>query len=312
MRARTIRRMLAIDPRKLALEGRCFPAGEPATRNALEEVVNAFAAGYNQALTAPVEGLSFRGLPPELHGFAFEGAAMSTALLDQLTLTGGRGLRELVSGPGERYIHLIHVGAGWAYARLRRRPWAGVNFAQPLLGWLAWDGWGFHQAFFKPGAVFVRQAVERRAVRPVRDQGVGRALWFYAGADVARIARLIGGFPAERRPDLWAGIGLAAAYTGAQHARALDELLVAADGYRDHLAQGAAFAAKARFLSGIVPDGCASAIEAITGADVETAAAWTDASLARVVRQADSPQAYESWRAGVRDAWTLRAQGVTS
>ncbi|RVX39776.1 uncharacterized protein DUF1702 [Nonomuraea polychroma] len=310
-----IRRMLAIGPRKLALEGRCHPAEAPETQRALEEVVKAFAVGYNTALAGPTGELTFPDLPRELRGFAFEGAAMSTALVDQLTMGGGRGLRELAAGAGERYIHLIHVGAGWAYARLRRRPWAGTEFAHPLLGWLAWDGWGFHQAFFHPQAVFVRQAVERRgrgSVQPIRDQGAGRALWFYAGANVARIAGIIGGFPAGRRRDLWAGIGLAAAYTGARQGPAVDELLTAADGYRDHLAQGAAFAAKARVLSGVMPSGCAAAVEAITGVDAETAADWTDGALSHAIRFPDSPDAYEMWRAGIRDAWNLRAHGVAS
>ena len=171
-----------------------------------------------------------------------------------ITFSGGRRLRDMVHKGGEQYTHLIHVGVGWAFARLHRRPWLAVRFGEPVLCWLAWDGCGFHQAYFDIRDVVDRQWVERAArgeVRPIRDQGSGRALWFYAGADPVRLATIIGNFPEQRRPDLWAGIGLAASYTEDQSADVVEKLACAADGCRGHLGQGAAFAAKAHFLSGV-------------------------------------------------------------
>src|SRR3712207_8380154 len=46
------------------------------------------------------------------------------------------------------------------------------------------------------------------------DQGLGRSLWFVQGADVRRIPATVNAFPAERRPDLWSGLGLACGYAG--------------------------------------------------------------------------------------------------
>jgi hypothetical protein len=288
-----------------------FISAEPDVKSRLDAVVESFAAGYNHAI-APWTGTNLADLPIELRGFAVEGAAMSCALADMITFSGGRRLRELAHDYGDRYTHLIHVGMGWAFARLHRRPWRGMGFGEPVLRWLAWDGWGFHEAFFGARDVLQRQSVERAArgeVRPIRDQGAGRALWFYAGADPGRIATIIGSFPEQRRSDLWAGIGLAASYTGAQPADAVAELARAAGGYRDHLGQGAAFAAKAHVLSGEVPKAAAEAIEVLAGAEPAVAAAWTESSLREAFGEgADTVATYQRWRARTRDAF-MRYQG---
>lgn len=302
-----IRRMLALTPSRLLLEPYEPLAPNAGARRDLDAVVNSFATGYNAALDVSRGALDLSHVPAAMRGFAYEGAAMSRCLLDLFTGTRGRRLSGLMAGDGVRYIHLIHVGAGWAFARLRLRPWRGVAFGTPFLRWLAWDGWGFHQAYFGPERVFVRQRIERAAagdVRPIRDQGVGRALWFYAAADPGSIAGLVAGFPADRRPDLWAGIGLAASYTGVRTPAELTPLLDAAAGHRDHLAQGAAFAAKAHSLAGEVPARSAVVIEALTGTDPATAAGWTDTALAAATRHGpDGPGGYELWRASVRREW---------
>lgn len=310
-----ILRPLTLDARKLT-EGNGGAAKTDAEpRQVLDSVVGAFAAGYNAALTTSRGALELPQVPRDLRGFAYEGAAMSRTILDLVTLSRGRRIGGLADGTGRDYIHLIHVGAGWAFARLRLSPWRAVRFGDPMLRWLAWDGWGFHQAYFHPRAVVLEGRVERAArgpVREIRDQGVGRALWFHASADPARIGRVIGTFSPDRRSDLWAGIGLAASYTGAQPPERLAELLRGADGYHDHLAQGSAFAAKAHLQAGHMPAGSATAIEMLTGADPLTAASWTDTSLAVAGRSGAGPENYELWRAGVRRAWARQKGGVRS
>jgi enediyne biosynthesis protein E3 len=309
-----LRRPLALDPNDLDLLRRGFSPASPAVQSILNNVVGSFAAGYNAALEHEPHELTFATLSAGLTGFAYEGAAMSTTLLDLLTGTRGRRLAALERASGQRYTHLIHVGAGWAFAQMRLRPWTGVHFGRSPLHWLAWDGWGFHQAFFRPVPVFAGQIerAARKETRPIRDQGVGRALWFYAGADPTRIAGVIATFAPDRRADLWAGIGLAAAYTGAQSADALQELLKVSIGFHHHLAQGAAFAAKAHHLSGIVTPQVSSAVKILTGADPETAAEWTDASLRAVANHDHTPRAYEDWRAGIRRTWAVHTGGVTA
>jgi hypothetical protein len=299
-------RLLTLDDKQLSKGHSLAVDADPEVRLVLDSVVRSFATGYNTALATPRGTVSLTEMPHEFRGFAFEGAAMSRTLLDVITLTRGRRLGELACGPGQAYPHLIHVGAGWAFARLHISPWRMVRYGEPLLRWLAWDGLGFHQAYFHPRAVLLQHKLERvtsSSVRSIRDQGAGRALWFYTTAEPARIAEIIGSFPSNRRPDLWAGIGLAAAYTGAQPPNRLSEVLDSAEGQAAHVAQGAAFAAKAHLVSGQVPPRSAAAIETLTGADPETAAQWTDESLAEAARGDDSPAGYERWRAGIRRIW---------
>jgi hypothetical protein len=311
MTAPALGHLLQLRPRQLDVARRELIPAVPLVQARLDAVVESFAAGYNDAV-APWAGRNLIDIPDDLRGFAVEGAAMSCTLADMITFSGGRRLRALAHDRGDRYMHLIYVGAGWAFARLHRRPWLGVRFGEPVLRWLAWDGWGFHQAFFNAREVLERHSVERTArgmVRPIRDQGVGRALWFYAGADPARIATTIGNFPEQRRSDLWAGIGLAASYTGAQPADVVEKLASTADGYRDHLGQGAAFAAKAHLRSGEVPVAAAEAIEILAGAKPAVAAAWTDSCLREAVAHGtDDVDTYQRWRAGIRDTF-MRHQG---
>jgi hypothetical protein len=292
----------------------------------LNDVIRSFANGYNAGLHNPLGPIELSGIPHRLRGFAVEGAAMSRTLLDLLTLGRGRRLRSLATAHGDRYIHLVYVGAGWAFARLRLPPWtatplrgwSGVPFGgdAPVLRHLAWDGWGFHQAFFRADRVFGRHRVEvpaRGGARPVRDQGVGRALWFHARAEPERTGEIIATFPEPRRPDLWAGVGLAASYTGVLAPGQYDTMLGQAGDFRAALGQGAAFAAKAHLLSGTIPPDSRACVEALTGCPAETAADWTDEALRRVMDSEGRRDIgeYQRWRALIQAAWSRQNGGVS-
>jgi hypothetical protein len=193
------------------------------------------------------------------------------------------------------------VGAGWALARLRRRPWRRLAL-DPLLRWLAIDGYGFHSAFFGHRRV-VRERIEPRQLhgyqRRAFDQGVGRGLWFIETANPERIAATIGTFDSPRRPDLWSGAALAAAYAGGVGNRGYEQLAQLGDEYRPHLAQGVVFAAAARAQANNVIPQTETACQVICGIDASNAAALTEEALARVPRDG-SGEAYESWRAAIR------------
>ncbi|RFU43646.1 DUF1702 family protein [Actinomadura logoneensis] len=318
-------RPLVLDDRSIRLDKTGHLPGDPEVRRRLEGVVAAFAAGYGAGLasgrgplepdapTAPGTAPAPAGVPAALAGFAYEGAAMSRALLDVLTGTRGRRVAGLLEGPGRRHFHLVHVGIGWAYSRLRLRPWSGVPGARGLPRWLAWDGWGFHQAYVRPGPVFYEHRVERGArgpAMPVRDQGAGRALWFHTCADPETVGRVIAGFPPHRRGDLWSGVGLAAAYTGVRPPDVLASLLRIAEGHRADLAQGAAFAAKARVLAGEVPGDVRDAIETLCSASPATAAKWTDIAHDEAADHGDSLEDYQYWRTLVRREWRRHDGGL--
>ena len=130
-------------------------AGAAPARVGLERVTDGFIAGYNamlepEALAALRARLAER--PAALHGFVVEGAAMGAAIRDGLSLRGGC-LDALLSVHGARFGYLIHVGAGWARARLPWRRGAIRGALHPLLNALSLDGQGFHDAFFAPAKV---------------------------------------------------------------------------------------------------------------------------------------------------------------
>jgi len=221
-------RLLGIDPEETSFDRRGF-TGADAARARLELVGRTFVRGYRAALvddTPSRLGETLDSVEAERRGFAYEGAAMALALLDQLLLSRRhRRFAAFIAGPASAHVYMAHVCAGWAFAQLRRGPRATQGL-DPLLRWLAVDGYGFHRGYFGPS----RHPLEHRA--PMRfsgyslrafDQGLGRSLWFATGGDLTRATEAIGRFPPTRRPDLWSGLGLAVAYAG----RASSELLTA-------------------------------------------------------------------------------------
>lgn len=295
--------LFGISPREVTFARRGFRGGDRGARERLERIGATFLLGYHAALEQDEPS----ALAPQLHrvdaelqGFAFEGAAMGLALLDHLLPRPRRRkrLQTFLEGPGEAHIYMAHIGVGWVLARLRRRVEPTLARLDPVLRWLVVDGYGFHEGYFSWRPSVDGQARPPRVsgyARRVFDQGLGRSLWFVEGADVARIRATIGAFPLERRADLWSGVGLACAYAGAVARDAVEALQVAAGPYRLHLAQGAAFAAKARQRAGNPAPHTEFACQVLCGLPADTAANITDAALRNLPLDGEEP-AYEIWR----------------
>src|SRR5438477_444664 len=64
-----------------------------------------------------------------------------------------------LAGAGQSHVYMVYVRAGWAIARLRRRPGRLLARMDPLLKWLAIDGLAFHEAYFQP-----RRSVEEQVI----------------------------------------------------------------------------------------------------------------------------------------------------
>src|SRR6185369_7017983 len=91
---------------------------------------------------------ALNAVEPELRGFASEGAAMGLALLDCLTPWKSSRIRRFLEGGGDPHAYMVHVAVGWVWARLTFDFLRGCQRLDALLGWLAYDGWGFHEGFF--------------------------------------------------------------------------------------------------------------------------------------------------------------------
>jgi len=227
---------------------------------------------------------------------------MALTLLDELAFRGATRFGALLNGPGQPHAYMLHVGAGWAYARLPWLRWripAAIQRLDPLLRWLAVDGFGFHEGYFHWPRVGERQQIPmglRGYSRRAFDQGLGRVLWFVMCADPTRVWNTIARFPESRRPDLWSGVGLACTYAGGCETAELEELFDRSRAFRHSLAQGAAFAAKARQRAGNLVPHTEEACRVICGLSAADAAEVTDKALLRLPGGDGDIPAFEIWR----------------
>lgn len=297
-----IRRLLDIGPHEVEFDYRGFTCADPEIRDRLESIGRTFLFGYKAAMAHDGQNLLGQALDQihlEQRGFAYEGAAMALALQDGILLRRG-AFSSFAEGAGRRHIYMLHVGAGWAYARLPwtrhriERAWAKLD---PVLRWLAIDGYGFHQGYFKEKT----QAISEVSSPPLSEhgrhvfyQGLGRSLWFIDGADVHRIRRSISQLSPLYHNDAWSGVGLACAYAGGIAPAAIAELRQESGLHAAALAQGAAFAAKTRQLAGNYATHTDMACFIVCGMPAEQAAELCDAAFAGINPLHPCP--YQDWR----------------
>jgi hypothetical protein len=310
---RSLRRLvLGISPAETLFSRRGFRAADPRVQDRLEQIGATFLTGYHAAL----EARELRDLARELNevelerrGFAFEGAAMALTLLDHIAPWPGERFQRFVHGPGAPHIYMLHVGAGWAYARL---PWLRAHIERPLsrldprFRWLALDGYGFHEGYFYAKRRVTQAELPRQltgyAIRAF-DQGLGRSLWFVDGADAGRIPSTIAAFPAARHSDLWSGVGLACAYAGGADETGVQRLFDRAGPHQCAFAQGIVFAAKARQRAGNPAAHTGMVCRQVCGVSADALAAIADETVKGLPADGAEP-AYEIWRKRVQTELT--------
>src|ERR1043165_3239470 len=247
--------IFGISVEEVTFARRGFNDGGRAARERLEHIGRSFLQGYHAALCdedPEVLASNLEVVDSESSGFAYEGAAMGLTLLDQLSLWKRGRLLTFLNGVGSRHTYMIHVGVGWAIARV---PWLrghlnhAVPHLDPLLRWLAADGHGFSDFSFK-FPYFLRKPERLNEIqgyaRHAYAQGVGRSLWFVTGAKANLVSKTISRLPQSLHGDLWSGVGLACAMAGGSDRAEIELIRSLAGDYRSALAQGAAFAAKTR------------------------------------------------------------------
>jgi hypothetical protein len=296
------RTVLGLSSDETTCAKRGFRVAEPAMRKRFEEIGRAFLAGYQAALQmGGPKGLAamLDSVELEQRGFAYEGAAMALALLDSLSPRSPKRVRKFLSDAGEPHAYMVHVGAGWVWARV---PWAARRLRpilEPLLQWLAFDGWGFHEGFFRWHHYIAGQpppnrlrGYEQRAF----NQGLGRSWWFVNGGSPELIVQVVSRFPSHTQGDMWSGVGLAATYAGVVNEAVLEALSACCREFRPQLAQGAAFAAKARQRAGNLTEYTELAARVLCGLSAREAARLCDATLENLPADAPEQPAYETWR----------------
>jgi enediyne biosynthesis protein E3 len=303
-------RIFLPDQSEVKFERRGFYAPDAARQANLEKVGTKFLEGFAYGMggrSLPEIESSLEMIEPTFRGFAYEGCSMALAVRDGITLGSRHWVRDLVASRGAAHIYMAYIGVGWAMARLPRVRWRAITPRDPLLRWLVLDGYGFHQAYFR-----TREYVAGQSQAPipgwpsgyalrVADQGIGRALWFVNGADVAHVADAIGKFAPSRQADLWSGAGLASVYAGGTDAGELEEMVRLAGPYRSNAAQGAAFAAGARVLAGLVTPGTELGVKVHCGMSAAEAAAVTDEAKLGLPGTDGPVPAFEIWRERIRE-----------
>lgn len=300
--------IFGISPDETRFSKRGFKAASSEIQQHLEKIGETFVYGYNTALEQDqVDSLSQKldtDVKNELRGFAYEGAAMALTLLDFVSPWNRYRLNQFMQTAGSHHIYMLNVGVGWAWARLYRNVNKAVTSLDPLLGWLAVDGYGFHEGYFHWQKSITKQFVPRHLsadARSVFDQGLGRSLWFVKGADIEVIVDTINSFPLERQADLWSGVGLAATYAGGVDIKALEYLAELGKNFAPQLAQGAAFAAKARERASNPTTHTEQACQIFCNSDAITAANVTDESLKYF-------PSYKLWRQGIQNHYQLESK----
>ncbi|MBV8678797.1 MAG: DUF1702 family protein, partial [Planctomycetaceae bacterium] len=300
------KRVFSISPQETTFARRGFREIEPEVRQRLEGIGEIFLHGYHAALEGGECGalvLRLNAVEAEFRGFAFEGAAMGLALLDYLMPWRRDRLSAFLEGPGAAHVYMVHVGVGWVLGRLGLRVERLLARLDPLLRWLAIDGYGFHEGYFRWRRCVGGREVPARLsgyARRAFDQGLGRSLWFVEGADASRIAATIAAFPPSRQADLWSGIGLASTYAGGVERPTLEVLRAAAGSHRGALAQGAAFAAQARQRAGNPAPHTEAACRVYCALSADEAARVTDDALSELPSDGTVP-AFEVWRGRIRE-----------
>ncbi|SRR6266566_655961 len=300
-----LRKLLSISPAEATFARRGFHSRRDSARQRLERVGEAFLRGYHLAISNQgIESLvgSLNEIDLEFRGYGFEGGAMGLDILDQLQPWKAPGIDKLLRGPGQAHVYMVHVGIGWSMARWRLGITRRLARLDPLLRWLAVDGFGFHEGYFHwpRYAARVRPlfAMLRGYGLRAFDQGLGRSLWFVGGADPEYIATAISRFPRPRRDDLWSGIGLACTYAGGTDTTDLQMLRILSGPHWSHLAQGAVFAAGARHRAQNMTVQTELGCQLLCGLFARQAAELCEETLRKVAD--DAEPAYEVWRGLIR------------
>lgn len=300
---RLARALFGLSVNEADFDVRGFERTDDSKRRRLEEVGRAFITGYHAQLAyrRPAELTpALTEVSDELRGFAVEGAAMAATILDAVWPWRRSRFAELLRHRDE-YRYLIYVGVGWAWARLRLNPSRRLRALDPLLGWLAVDGYGFHEGYFhwQRYASGARSRALNGYQQRVFDQGLGRSMWFVFGAIPDKIAGAIRALEPGRHSDLWSGVGLAATYAGGASVEELGALVVLAGEHHAALAQGAAFGAAARAHGGMVPPHTETACQVLAARSAIDVATVTTETRRDLTDDVDTP-AFEVWRNRIR------------
>ena len=291
---------LPIDEARFAVRG--FNCASPA-RARLEQVGTNVVSHYNLAVAEGcganlAEHLGF--VSKELCGFAHEGAAMGLFAIDALAPFSRGNFERFIEGQAKDHLYMAFIGAGLALGALHLPYERAIRRYEHFSRILIMDGYGFFHAFFRTEPTVRRQRIPAKVTanetyRERYDAGVGRALWFVEGGDPDRLATTIAAFPPVRRPQLWAGVGLAATYAGGVSREWIRRLVEVGAGHEVAMAQGSLLACHARYRAGNPAAHNDLAAQTLTGLTSEQLHRIANDRLADIDENAATTNGQDTW-----------------
>jgi hypothetical protein len=272
-----------------------------------------FVLGYHTALYSD-DNASLAARLEEIdrpfRGFAYEGAGMALGILDFFSPWKQRFLSFSLA-EGNDHIYMLYIGLGWTMGRLPRKQIRATrrNGYDPLLLWLAYDGYGFHEGFFSWKQRLMQQSrpltLPRGYEQRAFDQGLGRSLWFAFCGNSSVIAERINTFPESRQGDLWGGVGLACTYAGGVSGEELQKILDLSASFRPQVVQGAAFAIKARTRAGNPVEHTRLASQILCGVSPDEVNKIVDDATENLPPDGLEPS-FEVWRQRIQTALSVK------
>ncbi|WP_062985098.1 DUF1702 family protein [Nocardia anaemiae] len=283
-----------------------FATPSPATAAELERVATHLSTSIHLAVCSKNNAElieQIQQLPEQYHGFAFEGAATGLAAVDSITPFGHRAA-DLFTGPAAKHDLTMYVGVGLAMGKIPKPIWKKVFPKHPVYRWLAIDGYGFYNAFFRTEKYIDRQHVDERypswmgdtaPLKRAADQGIGRALWFIGGGSVGGVASRIAEFDPSRHADLWNGIGIATTFAGGMEVEDLEAIRSLVPQFHQQLAAGSTMVAKIRQQADSATPHTEVAVRTYTGRTIDEAAALIDKAFVGIPEDGTAAS-YHAWR----------------
>ncbi len=226
---------------------------------ALRKVASTFLDGFAVASESTVNDAlhrEVRSLPQTDRGVCYEGVAAGKTVRDLTAHTDLSEASELLRDE-ENYSFLLYLGIGEAMAQMKLPPQLCNAVAKEKWSGQIIEGYGFFDGYFNWHDALVDQRYPvglEPGLRAAYDQGIGRAIYFVTNCAPAQMRDMIACFPEERRAEIWAGIGIPAAYVGGLSEREFKTFLNFAGQFRAELMQGVLLGASARAKQNAIPD----------------------------------------------------------
>lgn len=299
----------------------------------LRHVARTFVDGFSIATEIETGRLGYEigTMAATDRGVGYEGAAAGKAVLDlscshwsECSMSRGLGDERMEESSevfepklteagyllkdASRYSFLLFLGIGEAMAQLKLPPVLCNDVARELWSGQIIEGYGFFDGYFNWYEALVLQKYPTElapVLRAAYDQGLGRAIYFISNCSAAKIREQINTFPIERRAELWAGVGIPAAYVGGLTERELARLIDFAGSYRAELMQGVLLGSDARAKQLLIPDHTDMACNIICGARLSEAMEL-NSQLTSMLAERESYSMYD-WQMATRRILRIEA-----